>query len=436
MKTITRNLLFATLLLGAFVQTTQAQTSTPAEEKDSASEKSIWTRDKLTGDWGGLRSDLITHGVSVDLRLTQVVQEVTSGGAKRGGQYGGLMDYIVNIDGKKAGLWDGVTFNMHATTRWGEDISSYTGPLALATTPLLYPLPGDYNGTDITGLAAYQAFPFFGGVGQAFFGMLNVIDLVDGLLPQTTHGGVEGFMNVNALATAMPWFRFVNLSQWGGGAWAVKDGMPYYGVIVIGQENTSTNSNWSSSWDDGVGLVGFFRQSFKLDDKDGYALFVIGGSTREYNSLDPTDWDVIPGEGLGDTETHKPIDFAAYWYQVLWQGSNKSDVHMLIGGTVADDNPSFSDATCFGSLEAFGVLGSRPRDRMGVSAWYTHVTSNVKDLTDDLGLDYGNIWGSELYYNYELTPWSHLTADLQLLQNANNEDDLAVVTGLRLVIDL
>jgi hypothetical protein len=39
MKTITRNLLFATFLLGAFAQTTQAQTSTPAEEKVSASEK-------------------------------------------------------------------------------------------------------------------------------------------------------------------------------------------------------------------------------------------------------------------------------------------------------------------------------------------------------------------------------------------------------------
>jgi hypothetical protein len=35
----------------------------------------------------------------------------------------------------------------------------------------------------------------------------------------------------------------------------------------------------------------------------------------------------------------------------------------------------------------------------------------------------------------ELTPWSHLTADLQLVQNQNDGDDLAVIPGVRMVID-
>jgi carbohydrate-selective porin OprB len=30
----------------------------------------IWNRDKLTGDWGGLRSNLSKHGIDIGLRLS------------------------------------------------------------------------------------------------------------------------------------------------------------------------------------------------------------------------------------------------------------------------------------------------------------------------------------------------------------------------------
>ena len=37
------------------------------------------------------------------------------------GEYGGTMDYRVNVDLKKLfGLWDGLSVNMHARTRFGE----------------------------------------------------------------------------------------------------------------------------------------------------------------------------------------------------------------------------------------------------------------------------------------------------------------------------
>ena len=58
----------------------------------------IWTRDKLTGDWGGLRSDLTKHGIDIDLRLSQYYQGVTSGGVDTNSEYGGTMDYRFNFD--------------------------------------------------------------------------------------------------------------------------------------------------------------------------------------------------------------------------------------------------------------------------------------------------------------------------------------------------
>ena len=55
-----------------------AQASTPAPTATD----SVWERDKLTGDWGGLRSDLGKHGIEIDLKLSQFYQEVTSGGCQ------------------------------------------------------------------------------------------------------------------------------------------------------------------------------------------------------------------------------------------------------------------------------------------------------------------------------------------------------------------
>ena len=81
------------------------------------------------------------------------------------------------------------------------------------------------------------------------------------------------------------------------------------------------------------------------------------------------------------------------------------------------------------------MLGSRLHDRMGISGWYSGISGEVKDLTSTVGIDVGDIWGMELYYNYQITPWVHATANLQFLQNTNPDNDMAIVPGIRLVID-
>jgi porin len=43
--------------------------------------------------------------------------------------------------------------------------------------------------------------------------------------------------------------------------------------------------------------------------------------------------------------------------------------------------------------------------------------------------------GVELYYNAALTPWCHLTADLEVVQPSTKRFDTAVIAGTRLKID-
>ena len=172
-------------------------------------EGDILTRKELSGGWFGLRNDLDERGIDIDLRLSQYYQGVASGGVDTNGEYGGTMDYRVNVDGDKLGLWPGFGINTHARTRFGEDVSSDAGSLTLPNAGMLMQSPGDFHGTNITGFTVSQTFPLFKGrEGAVTVGNLDVIDLVTGFFPHLGYGQ-EGLWNVNSLVSAMPWFGSV-----------------------------------------------------------------------------------------------------------------------------------------------------------------------------------------------------------------------------------
>ena len=49
-------------------------------------------RDTLTGDWGGGRTWLKEHGITIKPRLTQFYQGLTAGAGDHGFEYGGKAD--------------------------------------------------------------------------------------------------------------------------------------------------------------------------------------------------------------------------------------------------------------------------------------------------------------------------------------------------------
>ncbi len=409
----------------------------PAPAKSvSESLKDIWTRDKLSGDWRGLRKDLLDHGVDIELRLSQFGQWVASGGVDENGEYGGLMDYRVNVDAHKLlGLWKGLGFSLHAQTRWGEDILADAGGILLPNTPLLYPLPGDYSDSDITGLLVQQSL--LDGRAALLAGKVNVVDLWTMMYPHVGYGQ-EGFWNVNALAAGWPWLRHVNLSIWGaGGMLVAKEGIQG-AIVAYGQENVATSWDFKDSFDDGVGLLGVWRFFWDIDEKPGSVLFAGGGATKKYPSLDPTDWSFIPGEGLVNDEQGKPWTAAVYLYQEFWHGAGDEGrkAYLYTAASFADKNPSFVRWNVMTTVEALGPLPIRKADRMGVAGWYNRVNKDVRDLVSTVGLRLRDgSWGVELYYNAEINRWLHLTGDLQIAQNENKSDDVAVIPGVRLVID-
>ena len=426
------------LLATGFPLSALAQTGDDSSDA-KPQEESIWTRKQLTGDWGGLRTDLSKHGIDIDLKLSQYWQGVTSGGRDENDEYGGVMDYQVNLDGPKLfGSWDGFSINIHARTRFGEDINTDAGELVLPNTGMLMPAPGNYHDTDITGLIASQFLPFNGGLANITLGKLDIIDTVTMFFPNVTDGR-DGFMNVHSMISALPWFGAVaGLSLYGGYAVTINQEFmsPESGILVTGTENVSTtNGQLADSFDD-VWIAGFHRFFWKMDDKPGYLMLFAGASTKEQKSNDPHDFVFKPGQGIENDDEEKPWDVAAYFHQEFWQapGDPSRRAYVKIGGTAGPDNPQFAQYNAFGHVEFMGLMDARPHDRMGAAVWWNSLSDKFKDLVSPVA-DLQDMYGFELYYNYAITPWTHFTADIQYVQNEWKDDDMVVIPAVRLVIN-
>src|SRR5215470_5057115 len=110
---------FIAIFVLAGVGAAQDETQTPreaVEEKQPAGPSftiypvpnyggDLRSRSYLTGDWGGLRSKLADRGVQFEFSVTQIFQDVASGGTNRTGRYSGLTDMVLKLDFQKLGLW-------------------------------------------------------------------------------------------------------------------------------------------------------------------------------------------------------------------------------------------------------------------------------------------------------------------------------------------
>ena len=86
-------------------------------------------------------------------------------------------------------------------------------------------------------------------------------------------------------------------------------------------------------------------------------------------------------------------------------------------------------------------MASRPHDRMGVAGWYSGLSRQfIRDVSSPLlppadRVFLRDTWGFEIYYNVALNSWLHLTPDMQFVMNERVGDDIAIIPGIRLVMD-
>ncbi|QDU47300.1 Carbohydrate-selective porin, OprB family [Symmachiella dynata] len=378
----------------------------------------------MLGDLGGLRSGLAESGIVYNASLTNFYQGVTSGGNQQTFNNGGKLDQFVIFEGGKLGLNEGFMAILHAETRYGEDVIMDAAPLAPVNGNLLYPSLN--NETAITGLLFQQALSEEWALS---FGKFNALDLWNMLYPQTGRG-VTGFMNASMILP-LTMARTFPLSTLGGGVLRMKEKQIQGALVAYDSNNSTTTSGFDELFDNGAVVLGLWRFFTEFNELPGSHLFGGTWASGDFSSLDRLDWAFIPGQGItaGQQSGSWSLFYVAEQKLMVDPCNPKRNVGLLSQWGLADEETSPYRWTGNVALQAQGMIRGRDNDTLGVGYFYSGLSGQFKSLQRQFDVD--NLQGGEIYYNATITPWFHLTADLQVVEPSVQFNDTAVVFGLR-----
>ncbi len=405
----------------------------PAESQpatDVAEEDDIFSRDRLTGDWGGARSFLEEKGFTFDLSMTNVFQHNVHGGLEtdRSHRVSGSYDLELTFDFGAMGLVPGGSMYVLAGGSWDEGVSGrgYVGDYfgvsydayedrvidvyelwyeqALFEDLLRIRLGKiDLSGTFDTNAYANDETAQFLNTALVNTGNVPI------LFPLNGHG-------VQVVITPCEWFYFA-AGVIDAEANAIETGFrtAYHGADdFVSVYEFGLTPTWETGWGK---LPGGYRFGLWYDPQPKEKFFNdLGGrlvtaplkrdDVGFYVNLDQAVWRENPDQP--DDEQGIGV-FARYGY--AHADVNEIEHFWSVGGQYRGLIPSRdNDVLAFGAAQ--GILSDQLR--------YTGADPQEETVL-------------ELYYSLELFPWLVLTPDMQWILNPGGDNGRdAFVYGLRL----
>ncbi|QDT02465.1 Carbohydrate-selective porin, OprB family [Rubripirellula lacrimiformis] len=416
---------FLTLALGGTLTQAEDGCSGLACDTDPtavAAMSCVDPRTTLFDDCLGLRSPMAAHGISVDADSTMFYMGVVDGGRDRDFRFGGHNDYVFNIDASKMGGPEGLFVKLRAEHRFGQSLGDATGALLPANVNADLPVR-DSEDVFLTNVLFTQMLSETFGV---FFGKL---DTLDGDMNAFAHGrGKSQFSNQAFVATPIALRTTVYSTLGAGFVILGEDQTPLFQFSILNAINTTTSAGFDELFDEGVVLAPELRLPTNFLGMPGHQLFGGTWSSRNYADLAQDPRIILP---------NVPIDRQSDSWSLYWNCDQYLYVDpcnpsrgwgLFARAGVAD--PETNPVESFYSVGIGGnsLLRHRSADTFG-AGWYYAKTSD--ELGPLLGTVFGDGQGMEMFYNVAVTPWLHVTPDLQVIEPANRRFDTATTVGLR-----
>jgi porin len=385
-------------------------------------------RDTLTGDWGGSRTWLQEHGITLKPRLTQFYQGMTAGyGDDHNFEYGGKADILLNADLGKLGLLNGLSMNVHAEYNFGESVNQRGGTIMPVNTALMFPGMNGADAFDFSSVTLTQRF------GDSFSLLAGKISIIDYCVPKPFHGGggMDSFWNIVFAAPpsgTVPAYFF-------GAILSVRTEAATYGLWVYDPNSSVNKPGLKDAFADGVTIRGSVSFPVTITGHTGHQGLAASYSTKDGNDLSTLDGSNIPDPPPGTVGIKNSRYYFAYTFdQYLYQSKEnpKEGVGLFGQFEISDGNPNKLYWMAFGGVGGTGLIPGRSLDNWGVGYYYAGLSPDMKDALAPT-LTIRNEQGWEIFYNFALTPWLTLGADLQIIA-PGLADKTAVFSGLRAVI--
>jgi porin len=391
------------------------------------------SRPKLTGDWGGLREQLRDHGFTFDISATAYYQGIASGGLEQKSELGGRNDYWLNVDGQKAGLWPGLFITLHGEAVFGDSVNQETGAVVPVNIGRAHPV---FSGT-AAALTAAKVTQALSENFLVFAGKINTIDNVQ--QPFMPGRGLDaGFMNA-----AFVWNpilgRTLNYATLGAGAAILSQGYPVASLTVYDTHNAATTTGFNDAFDNGAIIYPTISLPTKFFGLPGHQSLWGAYSSGRYAIVEKQSLNEIPPNLLGPPPT--TLEHGSWWItylfdQALWVDPADQTRSWGVFGNfgISDGKPNPIEWSAILGIGGSSPIHGRKQDSFGLAYYYLRFSGDFKDVARVI-TPVRNERGVELFYDVGVTPWLHITPDLQVITPILERAETGLVLGLRMKID-
>lgn len=369
--------------------------------------------DRLTGSWGGTRSNLADRGVTVDLDWTQYYQGLVSGTGSKDWDYGGRLDAYAGFDTEKLGLWKGGAFRLHAEYFYGDLSPNLGGVVAPSNVGMRLPNPGTPEDLVFTNIALAQKI---GDGGNLLVGKINTVDLI-AADPFFGGGGVSRFLN---LAFAAPPNGLLPPAIMG--ALLSVPAQEVGWTFMVYDPNDRTHDATSDLFGDGVNVSAGAKFSGHVAGRASSAAITGIYSTKDSVNLGEV---LLPADLSTGNKSHS-------WHVSLQLAHYLTDSWGLFAKLGASDgNPNPYQGFFTGGVGGKGLFASRPEDSFGVGYFYYNLSDDLQSALNPV-LQIDNEQGAEVYYDFAVARGIHFGLDLQYVDPAQAQYKNALIAGARL----
>lgn len=393
----------------------------------TAPAETFWNRATFTGDAWGARSFLAENGVNFRLWATGSYQGQWAGdsgtitpkdGPGTPFLSGGRLDALIDLDTTRLGLWRGGGFHAHLELEGGQVPGFRGGALWPVNTGAILPLAAPEQ-LEATSLYYSQRW---GGT-SLLLGKINVIDLL-AADPFFGGWGIDRFMNLAFVAPPSGVLPPVII----GGLLAQQIGEVKLSAMVF-DPSDQTSSYWVDGlFQDGANVSLSAQWSGRAWGRASNLGLTYTFSTRESADLRTL---LLPSDQQIAAPSY-PDNLSLQFGHTLIPSPVRPGKGIGFYGKLAATrgNPNPVGWSFVGGITGEGMFRNRPYDGFGIG-FYTYTWSSDLEQAIDPLIPLDGEKGLEVYYNFAVTPWFILTADLQWIDPGKANFANETVAGLR-----
>jgi porin len=315
-----------------------------------------------------------------------------------------------------------------------------SGALVPVNTEGLFPLTSELDEDIAITVTTLRHMQF---LGEHMALVVGKFDTLDSTNEFAGGRGVSQFMNGNFVfpvvgAVTVPY------STLGAGLVVLPSKNLLISSTIMNTSDSSTTSGFSDIGD-GWTWLNAIQYQYRLRELPGG--FGVVGSYAADSDFQNVQGGLVftPGEGLAPATGDSSWFVSADAWQYVWLkdaakesaidvANGKQDLQgigVFIRAGFADQDTNPLKFTLSSGIGGKGIIPSRDHDTMGVAYAYNRIQTSR--FTDRAEIE-SDTQAFECYYNMVLTPATHLTLNVQIVDPLQSEFDTAVVLGARLNI--